>query len=302
MSSLFEDLKEGLEEAISFEKGDGEAKTKMYMIMPVKEKKVYKYKEIEFKVLKKKLELPVRYVEKVNENWKREMNAGKSYTNGKLYTMAAVNVLEDKIRVYVQETNFAHYLYSRSIGIDENSCRSMAANALLVTSDDYIVFGIMSGSTSLANRVNFIGGAFDQTDFCNEIVDIKNCITREVKEEVGLNLNDKETVTDVRPIAILTREKFSFANTLFLVDISLDKSELERRFTDYKQGLEAAGEKSELSELIYIGNNYTSILKFFQDENNLVIDYMHDFFDAYFGKIEYGNIQEYIVNNLPEMT
>ena len=95
MSSLFEDLKEGLEEAISFEIGDGEAKTKTYMIMPVKEKKVYKYKEIEFKVLKKKLELPVRYVEKVNENWKREMNAGKSYTNGKLYTMAAVNVLED---------------------------------------------------------------------------------------------------------------------------------------------------------------------------------------------------------------
>ena len=42
MSSLFEDLKEGLEEAISFEKGDGEAKTKTYMIMPVKEKKVYK--------------------------------------------------------------------------------------------------------------------------------------------------------------------------------------------------------------------------------------------------------------------
>lgn len=37
MGSLFEDLKEGLEEAISFEKGDGETKTKTYMITPVKE-------------------------------------------------------------------------------------------------------------------------------------------------------------------------------------------------------------------------------------------------------------------------
>lgn len=37
-------------------------------------------------------------------------------------------------------------------------------------------------------------------------------------------------------------------------------------------------------------------------ENNLVIDYIRDFFDAYFGKIEYGNIQEYIINNLPELT
>lgn len=131
------------------ERGKFEERT---LVKKMKEKKVYEYKEIEFKVLKKKLELPVRYVEKVNENWNREMNAGKSYTNGKLYTMTAANVLEGKIRVYVQETNFAHYLYSKSIGIDENSCRSMAANALLVTSDNYIVLGKMSGSTSWANK------------------------------------------------------------------------------------------------------------------------------------------------------
>lgn len=43
MSSLFDDLKEGLEEAIAYEKGDGEAKTKTFMIMPVKE---YTGKEI----------------------------------------------------------------------------------------------------------------------------------------------------------------------------------------------------------------------------------------------------------------
>lgn len=37
MSTLFEDLKEGLEEAISYEKGTGNAKEKTYMILPVKE-------------------------------------------------------------------------------------------------------------------------------------------------------------------------------------------------------------------------------------------------------------------------
>lgn len=265
----------------------------------MKEKKVYEYREIEFKVLKKKLELPVEYVEKVNENWKREMSAGKTYTNGKLYTMTAANFLENKIQVYVQETNYAHYLYSKSIETNENLCRSMAANALLVTSDDYIVLGKMSGSTSLANRVKFIGGAFDQVDFCDEIVDIKSCIAREVKEEIGLDINDNKTVVDAKPVAILTREKFSFANTLFLVNIRLDKSQLERRFIEYKNELESVGEKSELSELVYIRNDYASIFTFLQDEKNLVIDYMSDFFDAYFGEIEYGNIQEYIENNLP---
>ena len=43
MSSLFDDLKEGLEEAIAYEKGTGKAKEKTYMILPVKE---YNGKEI----------------------------------------------------------------------------------------------------------------------------------------------------------------------------------------------------------------------------------------------------------------
>ena len=43
MSLLFDDLKEGLERATSYEKGVGKAKTKTYMILPVKE---YSGKEI----------------------------------------------------------------------------------------------------------------------------------------------------------------------------------------------------------------------------------------------------------------
>ncbi len=43
MSSLFDDLKQGLEEAIAYEKGTGEATVKTYMILPIKE---YTGKEI----------------------------------------------------------------------------------------------------------------------------------------------------------------------------------------------------------------------------------------------------------------
>ena len=43
MGSLFDDLKEGLEEAIEYAKRSGEAKVKTYMILPVRE---YSGKEI----------------------------------------------------------------------------------------------------------------------------------------------------------------------------------------------------------------------------------------------------------------
>lgn len=43
MRSLFDDLKQGLEEAISYEKGNGKARVNTIMIMPIKE---YTNKEI----------------------------------------------------------------------------------------------------------------------------------------------------------------------------------------------------------------------------------------------------------------
>ena len=50
MSSLFDDLKQGLEEAIDYEKGKGKAKVQTYMIMPVKE-----YSNVEIKEIRKKV-------------------------------------------------------------------------------------------------------------------------------------------------------------------------------------------------------------------------------------------------------
>lgn len=49
MSSLFDDLKKGLQEAIDFEKGTGKAKSVTYIIDPVKEYDNKKIKDIRIK-------------------------------------------------------------------------------------------------------------------------------------------------------------------------------------------------------------------------------------------------------------
>ena len=49
MNSLFEDLREGLQEAIDFEKGTGKAKTTIFMISPVT-----KYTNEQIKSIRKK--------------------------------------------------------------------------------------------------------------------------------------------------------------------------------------------------------------------------------------------------------
>lgn len=49
MSSLFDDLKQGLQEAIDYEKGQGEARVKTYMILPVKQYSGKEIREIRMK-------------------------------------------------------------------------------------------------------------------------------------------------------------------------------------------------------------------------------------------------------------
>ena len=56
MGSLFDDLKQGLEEAIEYEKGQGKARVKTYMIMPVKEYSNTEIREIRMRVSKKTVE------------------------------------------------------------------------------------------------------------------------------------------------------------------------------------------------------------------------------------------------------
>ena len=49
MNSLFNELKEGLQEAIDFEKGNGKAKSVTYIIAPVKEYNKHEIKDIRTK-------------------------------------------------------------------------------------------------------------------------------------------------------------------------------------------------------------------------------------------------------------
>ncbi|WP_455194108.1 helix-turn-helix domain-containing protein [Eubacterium ramulus] len=49
MSSLFDDLRQGLEEAIDFQKGIGTARTKTYMIMPIRKYSNEEIREIRMK-------------------------------------------------------------------------------------------------------------------------------------------------------------------------------------------------------------------------------------------------------------
>ena len=92
MNSLFDDLKTGLQEAIDFEKGQGQAKTRILMIEPVK-----KYTNEEIKRIRNKSGMTqtvfANYLgvsKKTVEAWE----LGRTHPTGPAYRL--INILEQE--------------------------------------------------------------------------------------------------------------------------------------------------------------------------------------------------------------
>lgn len=99
MKSLFEDLKQGLEEAIDYERGNGKARVKTYMIMPIKE---YSNKEIREIRMKAGMTQTVfaSYMgvsKKTVEAWE----CGRSHPTGPVFRLLDILAAED-----LEETDF----------------------------------------------------------------------------------------------------------------------------------------------------------------------------------------------------
>ena len=93
MSTLFEDLKQGLQEAIAYEKGQGTARMKSYMITPVK-----KYSNVEIREIRMKAGMTQSVLasymgvsKKTVEAWER----GRSHPTGPAFRLLEVLETDD---------------------------------------------------------------------------------------------------------------------------------------------------------------------------------------------------------------
>lgn len=99
MSSLFDDLKQGLEEAIDFERGNGKARVKTYMIMPIKKYSNKEIREIRIKagMTQSVFASYMGVSKKTVEAWE----CGRTHPTGPVYRLLDILATED-----LEETDF----------------------------------------------------------------------------------------------------------------------------------------------------------------------------------------------------
>ena len=141
------------------------------------------------------LELSKDLKEQINNFWIQSKNENPSLFNGELICVSEYKEANNLIEITCKRTHYSHHLYDERVGLSkEYSCHNLVVGCLLETNDNYYVIGEMERNTSVPNCLQIPGGNVDNTDIKEERVDIFNALIRECKEEVNINLQDKNIV------------------------------------------------------------------------------------------------------------
>jgi len=147
----------------------------------------------------KNIILPEEIKEKIKKGWQKFQSNNPVLYNGEVTCVNKYESSDNEINISCQKSDFAHYLYDERIGLPiEYSCINISAGALLETSDGYYLIGELDEKMSYPHVLQISGGNVDKKDIENGIVNIMKTVSREVMEEVNINLYDNSQVNNLK--------------------------------------------------------------------------------------------------------
>lgn len=212
-------------------------------------------KKIEAIKSDKELQLPEDLRKEIEKFWEEQVKLNPHLFNGQVWSVVKFEELPDKLRLTIQKTNYAHYLYDERVGIKgKYGCYNLNCGILLETKDGYYIIGEMNETTSYPKGLQISGGNLDQNDIKPDgEVDIVNNIARELKEELNIDLFDKNLVEEYKMqyMEIPEGKRHSYAPMMKGI-LSITAKQMEEQYREYKEILEQKGEDVEFAKLHFI--------------------------------------------------
>ena len=208
-------------------------------------------KPIILKFENRRIDLPIKLKENIENFWNDAIKENPNLYNGHDYVVEKVKETEENIEMLVVKSDYAHYLYYERVGIqkEEYRCCSPWGGILLLTKDDYFVIGEMNSTTSVPYCLQISGGGIDIKDIENGVINIDLNIKRELKEELNLNLDDIDYKIEFIEYPSKTRNAYGF---LAIGKINQTKDELTQHFKHYKEYLISNNLEVEFNKLIFL--------------------------------------------------
>ncbi len=213
-------------------------------------------------------DLTKREIEKEWIEFSKDKNP-KEFFDGDIYCVTDID--ESVPLINISKTKFSYLIYARKT--KKLVVRSLFSAGYIRTSDNYICIILNS-----RNKLNTIGGMANNQDIKDNKYDYNECLIREFKEELGIELNNninfKIKLKYLKyPYGKELDESFYPVGTLYEIKTKYTKEELIKIFNNNEHD-------SEVKELkFYNQDNYNDIYSY---DNKT--EYLDELFNKLFQK------------------
>lgn len=251
---------------------------------------IHTNKKIKLKTIHKMMDLPKELKNEIEVFWEKQVKDNPNLFNGEVWNVTKMEEMQDEIVLTLEKTDYAHYMYDERHGIDEKyACHNISGGVYIVTKDGYGVLGELDDSTSYPKCLQVSGGGIDKRDIVNNEFDILKTVERELKEELNLELNDKDQIIgyNFEYIEIPEGKRHSYS-IILKAETTMTARELEEHFRIYKKYLEENGGEIEFNKLHFlkIGETVRELDKL-ENPKRLYVRQMFEIEDSEFNKSIY---------------
>lgn len=202
--------------------------------------------------------------EKIDNVWNDFIKDKQDFFNGDIFIVTDIINNNDKYTLEIAKTKYADLVYSRKT--QALTRRSLFSAILLETKDNYYVI-----VKDRRNKLNLLGGLASDEDFTNNNYNPTLCLKRELKEEINLDLEDKNIILDYAPIflKIPVNEKAAMytIGIIYTATLNYTKDELNNYFNNNKNNFD-----NEINELLYCTKNNYKEIKDFVDTRKYIFE------------------------------
>lgn len=209
---------------------------------------------VTIEVARGKVALPPALQAKVDAHW-QELSATNPYLfNGEAFTVIDCQDDGDTLRVKLLRTDYAHCMYTEHFvgDLGEYAMRIIHSAALVISSDNKLIFGAMSDYTSHPGSIVCSGGGIDNGDINDGQVDLLHSTAHELQEEFGLDVADTSRVQDCTMAYLKSGGEIGVMTVVYEVRLKQTSDAFMRDYQVYAGGLRAAGKEVEFSELFSV--------------------------------------------------
>jgi 8-oxo-dGTP pyrophosphatase MutT (NUDIX family) len=246
---------------------------KDFLISPLTKKLIVRFSN-------KTVDLPLDVQKKIDTYWDELLQSGKTYKRGEIFTVTKKGSFDDRLEILVEKTDYAHYLYCQNIDtLEEYGVHIIHTAALVETSDNKTLFGKMGEHTSRAGIYQLCGGGIDNDDLKDGVFDFEHNITKELQEELGIDVNDKQRVGTFELAYLKEGGPTDKMTVVYRVILNETSEQCMAQYDAFVRQLQANGETEEFGEIVALDRNKISFDNFFNQEGIKLDEYMKPLFD-----------------------